>query len=97
MCNARCMNRFRAQLFDFSLRITACVHARKILFYDCGSRLDTCEEILATRASRNFSCIFSREWIMIVEERIYTVQPGKAGEYAKLMETEGIAIQEPIL
>lgn len=34
---------------------------------------------------------------MIVEERIYTVQPGKAGEYAKLMETEGIAIQEPIL
>ena len=33
---------------------------------------------------------------MIVEERIYTVQLGKASEYAKLME-EGIAIQEPIL
>jgi hypothetical protein len=34
---------------------------------------------------------------MIVEERIYTIKPGKAGEYAKLMENEGIAIQEPIL
>ena len=34
---------------------------------------------------------------MIIEERIYTVQPGKAAEYAKLMESEGIAIQEPIL
>jgi hypothetical protein len=34
---------------------------------------------------------------MIVEERIYTVEIGKAGEYSKLMESEGIAIQEPIL
>ncbi len=34
---------------------------------------------------------------MIIEERISTVQLGKAGEYSKLMESEGIAIQEPIL
>ena len=34
---------------------------------------------------------------MIVEERIYTLQPGTAPEYLRLYEAEGFAIQEPIL
>ena len=34
---------------------------------------------------------------MIVEERIYTLYLGKVPEYTRLMETEGIAIQEPVL
>ena len=34
---------------------------------------------------------------MIVEERIYTLQPGKVPEYLKLYESEGMAIQVPIL
>ncbi len=34
---------------------------------------------------------------MIVEQRIYTLQPGKASEYLELYEREGLAIQEPIL
>ena len=34
---------------------------------------------------------------MIVEERIYTLQPGKTGEYIKTYEQEGLAIQKPIL
>ena len=34
---------------------------------------------------------------MIVEERIYTLKPGKAVEYLKLYEQEGMAIQRPIL
>jgi hypothetical protein len=34
---------------------------------------------------------------MIVEERIYTFHLGKVPKYARLMESEGIAIQEPIL
>jgi hypothetical protein len=34
---------------------------------------------------------------MIVEERIYTLYLGKVPEYVKLMDSEGIAIQEPIL
>ena len=34
---------------------------------------------------------------MIVEERIYTLHPGKVPEYMKLYEEEGRAAQEPIL
>jgi hypothetical protein len=34
---------------------------------------------------------------MIVEERIYTLRPGKAPEYLKAYEQEGLAIQRPIL
>ena len=34
---------------------------------------------------------------MIVEERIYTLKPGKAPEYLRLYEQEGMAIQRPIL
>jgi hypothetical protein len=34
---------------------------------------------------------------MIVEERIYTLKPGKAPEYLRLYEQEGLAIQRPIL
>ncbi len=34
---------------------------------------------------------------MIVEERIYTLQPGQAGAYLKAYEAEGMAIQKPIL
>jgi hypothetical protein len=34
---------------------------------------------------------------VIVEERIYTLQPGTAPEYLRLYEAEGFAIQEPIL
>ena len=34
---------------------------------------------------------------MIVEERIYELHPGKLGDYRRLVETEGIAIQRPIL
>lgn len=34
---------------------------------------------------------------MIVEERIYTIHPGTAGEYLKTYEAEGKAIQVPIL
>jgi len=34
---------------------------------------------------------------MIVEERIYTLHPGTIGEYLKLYEQEGLAIQKPIL
>jgi hypothetical protein len=34
---------------------------------------------------------------MIVEERIYDLHPGKVAEYRQLVETEGIAIQRPIL
>ena len=34
---------------------------------------------------------------MIVEERIYTLEVGKAPEYLRLYEQEGLAIQEPIL
>ena len=34
---------------------------------------------------------------MIIEERIYTLVLGKVPEYTRLMESEGIAIQEPIL
>ena len=34
---------------------------------------------------------------MIIEERIYTLFLGKVPEYTRLMESEGIAIQEPIL
>ncbi len=34
---------------------------------------------------------------MIVEERIYTLQPGTAGAYLKAYEDEGMAIQKPIL
>jgi hypothetical protein len=34
---------------------------------------------------------------MIVEERIYTLHAGKAPEYLKLYEAEGLAIQKPIL
>ncbi len=34
---------------------------------------------------------------MIVEERIYTLHPGKAPEFLKLYEEEGLAIQTPIL
>lgn len=34
---------------------------------------------------------------MIIEERIYTLALGKAPEYTRLMDSEGIVIQEPIL
>jgi len=34
---------------------------------------------------------------MIVEERIYTLHPGKVPDYMRLYENEGFAIQEPIL
>ena len=34
---------------------------------------------------------------MIVEERIYTLHPGKVGEYMRLYEDEGFPIQEPVL
>ena len=34
---------------------------------------------------------------MIVEERIYTLYAGKAPAYLKLYESEGMAIQKPIL
>ncbi len=34
---------------------------------------------------------------MIVEERIYTALPGKALEYVRMYEAEGLAIQRPIL
>jgi hypothetical protein len=34
---------------------------------------------------------------MIVEERIYTLQTGTANAYLKAYETEGMAIQKPIL
>jgi len=34
---------------------------------------------------------------VIVEERIYELHPGELGEYRRLVETEGIAIQRPIL
>ena len=34
---------------------------------------------------------------MVVEERIYTLQPGQAGAYLKAYEAEGMAIQKPIL
>jgi hypothetical protein len=34
---------------------------------------------------------------MIVEERIYTLQPGQAAAYLAAYEAEGLAIQKPIL
>lgn len=34
---------------------------------------------------------------MIVEERIYRLRPGKAPEYIRAFEQEGLAIQRPIL
>ena len=34
---------------------------------------------------------------MIVEQRIYTLYPGKTAEYLRLYEEEGLAIQRPIL
>lgn len=34
---------------------------------------------------------------MIVEERIYTLHPGKVPDYMRLYEQEGLAIQKPIL
>ena len=34
---------------------------------------------------------------MIVEERIYTLYPGKAAEYLKLYQEEGLAVQTRIL
>lgn len=34
---------------------------------------------------------------MILEERTYTLHPGKVGEYFSLYEKEGLAIQTPIL
>ncbi len=34
---------------------------------------------------------------MVVEERIYTLQPGQAPAYIRLYEAEGMAIQKPIL
>ncbi len=34
---------------------------------------------------------------MIVEERIYTLQPGTAPEYLRLYEAEGLAIQRSML
>ncbi|HEX7124214.1 MAG TPA: NIPSNAP family protein [Thermodesulfobacteriota bacterium] len=34
---------------------------------------------------------------MILEERTYTLHPGKVGEYFSLYEKEGMAIQVPIL
>lgn len=34
---------------------------------------------------------------MIVEQRIYTLYPGKTAEYLRLYENEGLPIQRPIL
>ena len=34
---------------------------------------------------------------MIVEQRTYTLKPGATSEYMRVYETEGFAIQEPIL
>lgn len=34
---------------------------------------------------------------MIIDERTYTLQPGKVGEYFKLYETEALAVQTRIL
>jgi hypothetical protein len=34
---------------------------------------------------------------MIVEERIYTLHPGKLPEYLRLYESEGLPVQQPIL
>lgn len=34
---------------------------------------------------------------MIVEERIYSVEPGKTAEYFRLYEAEGLEVQVPIL
>ncbi len=34
---------------------------------------------------------------MIVEQRTYTLKPGATGEYMRLYEAEGLAIQQPIL
>jgi hypothetical protein len=34
---------------------------------------------------------------MIVEQRTYDLYPGKVAEFTRLIETEGIAIQRPIL
>ena len=34
---------------------------------------------------------------MIVEQRVYTLYPGKVAEYLQLYEKEGLAIQRPIL
>lgn len=34
---------------------------------------------------------------MIVEERIYTLHPGKVPDYLRHYENEGLAIQQPIL
>jgi len=34
---------------------------------------------------------------MIVEQRTYTLHPGKTAEYLRLYESEGMAIQAPIL
>jgi hypothetical protein len=34
---------------------------------------------------------------MLVEQRTYTLHPGMTGQYLKLYETEGMAIQKPIL
>lgn len=34
---------------------------------------------------------------MIVEQRIYDLYPGRGAEYKRLIETEGIAIQRPML
>src|SRR5690348_11382432 len=34
---------------------------------------------------------------MIVEERIYVLHPGKTAEYLRNYESEGLAIQKPIL
>ena len=34
---------------------------------------------------------------MIVEERIYTLHPGKVPEYMRLYEAEGLKAQEPVL
>ena len=41
--------------------------------------------------------IASEGAIMIVEERIYTLHPGKVPEYLSLYEMEGLSIQKPIL
>ncbi|MDA1326437.1 MAG: NIPSNAP family protein [Proteobacteria bacterium] len=34
---------------------------------------------------------------MIIEQRIYTLHPGKVPEYMRLYEAEGLTAQEPIL
>jgi hypothetical protein len=34
---------------------------------------------------------------MIVEQRTYDLYPGRVAEFTRLIETEGIAIQRPIL